>query len=166
MIKANELAAKADEDYITQCRAQGLYPLVYYPHNLHFIWMGAAASGRGRLAMESAKKLAGSVPDEALSTVPILQGFLVVPYWAMVRFGQWDAILADKGPAFATPFTRGVFSYARAMALIAKDRLPDAEQELARLREFASDPAIKGPTTFSANAGVRDPAHCAGSGGG
>ena len=31
VIKANELAAKADEDYITQCRAQGIYPLVYYP---------------------------------------------------------------------------------------------------------------------------------------
>ncbi len=154
VIKANELAAKADEDYITQCRAQGIYPLVYYPHNLHFIWMGATASGRGRLAVESAKKLAGSVPAEALSTVPILQGFLVVPYWAMVRFGQWDAILADKGPVFATPYTRGAFSYARAMALVAKDRLPDAEQELARLREFANDPAIKGPTTFSANAGV------------
>jgi hypothetical protein len=85
--------------------------------------------------------------------VPILQGFLVVPYWAMVRFGQWDAILADPGPKHATPFTRGAFSYARAMALIAKDRLADAEQELARLREFASDPALKGQTTFSSNQG-------------
>ena len=153
VIKANELAAKADEDYIAQCRAQGLYPLAYYPHNLHFIWMGASASGRGKLALESAKKLAGSVPGEALSTVPILQGFLVVPYWAMVRFGQWDAILADPGPTHATPFTRGAFSYARAMALLAKDRLADAEQELARLREFASDPALKGQTTFSSNQG-------------
>jgi tetratricopeptide (TPR) repeat protein len=153
VIKANELAAKADEDYIAQCRAQGLYPLAYYPHNLHFIWMGASASGRGKLALESARKLAGSVPGEALSTVPILQGFLVVPYWAMVRFGQWDAILADPGPKHATPFTRGAFSYARAMALLAKDKLADAEQELARLREFASDPALKGQTTFSSNQG-------------
>ena len=40
------------------------------------------------------------------------------------------------------------------MALVAKDRLTDAEQELARLREFANDPVIKGPTTFSANTGV------------
>ena len=153
VIKANELAAKADEDYIAQCRAQGLYPLAYYPHNLHFIWMGATASGRGKLATESAKKLAGSVPAEALSSVPILQGFLVVPYWAMVRFGQWDAILADKGPSFGTPFTKGAFSYARAMAFIAKDRLLEAEQELTRLRELAGDPALKGQTTFSTNQG-------------
>src|SRR5687767_15769422 len=96
VVRVNLLAAKADEDYIAQCRAQGLYPLAYYPHNLHFIWMGASASGRSTLAMNAARKLAGSVPREALATVPILQGFLAVPYWAMVRFGQWDAILADK----------------------------------------------------------------------
>jgi tetratricopeptide (TPR) repeat protein len=155
VIKANELAAKADEDYIAQCRAQGLYPLAYYPHNLHFIWMGASASGRGRLAMDSARKLAGSVPREALATVPILQGFLAVPYWAMVRFGQWDAILADKGPQHDTPFMRGVWRYARAMALIARDRLADAEVELGKLKEAVADPALKGMTTFSVNPGAQ-----------
>lgn len=34
---ANERAAAADEDYIAQCNAQGLYPAAYYPHNLHFL---------------------------------------------------------------------------------------------------------------------------------
>ena len=154
VIKANEMAAKADEDYIAQCRAQGLYPLAYYPHNLHFIWMGASASGRGALALEAGRKLAGQVPHEALATVPILQGFLVVPYWAMVRFGQWDTILADKGPQHATAFTTGVWHYARAMAFIAKDRLADAEQELAKLNEKLGDASLKGPTTFSINTGV------------
>jgi tetratricopeptide (TPR) repeat protein len=154
VIKVNEMAAKADEDYIAQCRAQGLYPLAYYPHNLHFIWMGASASGRSRLALESGRKLAGQVPHEALATVPILQGFLVVPYWAMVRFGEWDAILADKGPHHATAFTTGVWHYARAMAFIAKNRLTDAEQELAKLNEKLGDPSLQGPTTFSINTGV------------
>ena len=154
VIKANELAAKADEDYIAQCRAQGLYPLAYYPHNLHFIWMGASASGRGQLALASARKLAGQVPREALATVPILQGFLVVPYWAMVRFGQWDAILADKGPQHATAFTTGVWHYARAMAFIARDRLAEAEQELTKLTAQAGDASLKGQTTFSTNTGA------------
>ncbi len=153
VVKANLLAAKADEDYIAQCRAQGLYPLVYYPHNLHFIWMGATAAGQGALALDSARKLAGSVPPEALSTVPILQGFLVVPYWAMVRFGQWDAILSDAGPRMKTPFTEGVWRYARAMALTSKGRLDEATQELTRLRTIVDDATIKAQTTFSANSG-------------
>ena len=154
VIKANEMAAKADEDYIAQCRAQGLYPLAYYPHNLHFIWMGASASGRGQLAVDAATKLAAQVPKDALANVPILQGFLVVPYFAKVRFGRWDAILAESDPSFPTPFTRGMRHYARALAFVAKDRLPDAEQELAKLNAELKDPALKGQTTFSTNVGT------------
>ena len=154
VIASNLLAAKADEDYIAQCKAQGIYPLVYYPHNLHFIWMGASASGQGKLAIESAVKLANAIPQEALGTVPILQGFIVVPYWAMVRFAKWDDILADKGPRHDTTFTRGAWRYARAMALIAKGRLEDAEAELAQLKKVLTDESLKGQVTFSSNTGL------------
>ena len=153
VVKSNQLAAKADEDYIVQCKAQGLYPLGYYPHNLHFIWMGATASGQSRLALDSAKRVASSIPKEALASVPILQGFLVVPYWAMVRFAQWDEILSDKGPQHETPFTRGAWRYARAMAFIAKGRIPDAERELEALKTLLADETMKGQVTFSANTG-------------
>ena len=154
VISSNLLAAKADEDYITQCKAQGMYPLGYYPHNLHFIWMGATASGQRKLAIESAYRVANSIPHASLGDIPIIQGFVVVPYWAMVRFGQWDEILADKGPHYQTAFTKGAWRYARAMALIAKDRLTDAETELAELKTLLADESLKGQTTFSSNPGV------------
>ena len=151
VVKSNQLAVLADEDYIAQCRAQGLYPLSYYPHNIHFIWMGATASGQRKVALDAARKLAAAIPAEALGTVPILQGFLVVPYWAMVRFGEWDEILADKGPRHDTTFTRSAWRYARAMAFIAKGRLRQADAELARLRTLVNDPSLKAQVTFSAN---------------
>jgi tetratricopeptide (TPR) repeat protein len=153
VVKSNQLAVQADEDYIAQCRAQGLYPLGYYPHNIHFIWMGATASGQRKVALDAARKVAAAIPAEALGSVPILQGFLVVPYWAMVRFGEWDAILADKGPRHDTVFTRGAWRYARAMALTAKGRLTDADAELARLRTLVNDPSLKSQVTFSTNTG-------------
>lgn len=153
VVTSNQLAAKADEDYIAQCRAQGIYPLGYYPHNIHFIWMGATASGRRALAIESARKLAGAIPQEALASVPILQGFLVVPYWAMVRFAQWQDILADEGPRHGTPFTRGAWRYARAMALTATGRLDEAERELAILEKLVGDPSLNAQVTFSSNTG-------------
>ena len=121
--------------------------------------MGATASGQKTLALESARKLANQVPRQALATVPILQGFLVVPYWAMVRFEQWDAILADKGPDHETLFTRGVWHYARALAFTALDRLDDAERELATLRELVAEPDMKKETTFSSQQRLRDSAH-------
>jgi len=154
VVRVNLLAAQADEDYIAQCRAQGLYPLAYYPHNLHFIWMGASASGQKALAIESARKLAAAVPHEALASAPILQGFLVVPYYAMVRFSEWDALLAEPRPAHETAFTRGIYRYARAMALINRNRLDEAERELAGLKADVTDPSVKGQTTFSSNTGV------------
>jgi tetratricopeptide (TPR) repeat protein len=154
VVKSNQMAVKADEDYIAQCRAQGMYPLGYYPHNIHFVWMGATASGQGKVALEAARKLADAIPAEALGQVPILQGFLVVPYWAMVRFARWDEILSDKGPRHDTAFTRGAWRFARAMALTATNKLPEAEQELAELNKLVDDPSLKGSTTFSPNTGT------------
>ena len=40
----------ADEDYITQCRAQGMYPMAYYPHNVHFLWWSATFDGQSARA--------------------------------------------------------------------------------------------------------------------
>jgi tetratricopeptide (TPR) repeat protein len=154
VIKSNLLAVKADEDYITQCRAQGIYPLGYYPHNLHFVWMGATAAGQGKLALEYARKTAAAIPHDALGELPILQGFVVVPYWAMVRFGKWQDILADTGPHFETAFTRGAWRYARAIAFIATDRLDEAATELTELKKLLDDPSLKEQTTFSTNNGL------------
>jgi tetratricopeptide (TPR) repeat protein len=152
VVKANRMAIAADEDYITQCRAQGIYPLAYYPHNLHFLWMGASMAGRSRLAIDAADKTAKVIPPGALQEMPFLQGFLAVPYWTKVRFGLWDEILAYKAPARDTLFLRGVRHYARASAFIGKRRLKDAERELKQLRSVLADPALaKEPASFSAN---------------
>jgi tetratricopeptide (TPR) repeat protein len=154
VVRVNQLAAKADEEYIAACRAQGLYPLAYYPHNLHFIWMGASASGQRTLAIESARKLAAAVPADGLQAAPILQGFLAVPYLALVRFSAWDQILAEKAPTHDTAYMKSIWTYARAMAFLGKDRVDDAERALADIKMLVADPALKGQTTFSANSGI------------
>ena len=50
----NVRAIAADEDYLAQCQAQGLYPMSYYPHNVHFLW--AAATFEGRSAVASTRR--------------------------------------------------------------------------------------------------------------
>ncbi len=116
--------------------------------------MGASASGQRTLAIESARKLAAAVPAEGLQAAPILQGFLAVPYLAMVRFSEWDQILAEKAPAHDTAFMKSVWKYARAMALLGKDRVDEAERELGEIKTLIADPSLKGQTTFSANSGI------------
>jgi len=151
-VKANQTAVAADEAYIAQCRAQGMYPLGYYPHNIHFIWMGATMSGQSALAIASARKVAAAVPAAALKDTPPLQGFLVVPYYALVRFSKWDEILAEPAPAYDTIFTRGLWHYARGRAFTGKGRLEDAEKELAALEAIVKDPALPSlPASASLN---------------
>jgi tetratricopeptide (TPR) repeat protein len=154
VVASNQQAVKADEDYIAQCRVQGLYPLGYYPHNIHFIWMGATAAGQSALALGAARKTSAAIPDEALENIPALQGFTVVPYWAMVRFGRWTDILADAGPRHDAAFSRAVWRFARAMAFTATERLEEAEQELVRLEQELTDRSLAGATTSSMNSSL------------
>jgi tetratricopeptide (TPR) repeat protein len=149
-IRANELAVAADEDYITQCRAQGLYPMAYYPHNIHFLWFSATFDGRGRTAVESAKSLASKIDDETLKAVPLLAGFRVVPYYALTRFGRWDEMLKEPEPPAHSPVLRAVWHYARGLSLVATGQTDAAVPELARLRELLADESMKQPL-FSPN---------------
>jgi predicted Zn-dependent protease len=70
-----------------------------------------------------------------------------------VQFARWDDILAEQGPTHDTPFTRGAWLYARAMAYVGKGQLEEAERELGALEEVVKDPALNGQTTFSTNTG-------------
>jgi tetratricopeptide (TPR) repeat protein len=151
VVSSNQRAALADEDYIRQCRAQGMYPLGYYPHNVHFIWVGATMSGQSKLAIESARKTAAVVSSATTEQIPFVQGFLVVPYYAMVRFGKWDDLIAEPKPEHDTFFTRGIWHYARGTAFAAKDRMDEAQQELAALQKILADPALQKMPQFSQN---------------
>ena len=139
---SNEAAALADEDYITQCRAQGLYPMGYYPHNIHFLWSSSTMEGRSATAIASARKVASKVDDAAMKEMPLMAGFRVVPYYALTRFGKWDEMLAEPAPP-DNLFLQGTWHYARGLAHAAKGQLFDADRELADLRKIAADPALK-----------------------
>ena len=150
--RSNELAIAADEDYISQCRAQGLYPMAYYPHNLHFLWFAATAEGRSKLAIEAARKAASQVNDETLKAVPLLAGFRVVPYYALTRFGKWDEMLREPEPPATSAYLTGMWRYARGTAFLGKGQIDSADQEFAKLDEIMADKSLDQPL-FSPNTG-------------
>jgi tetratricopeptide (TPR) repeat protein len=150
--RSNELAIAADEDYISQCRAQGLYPMAYYPHNLHFLWFAATADGRSAMAIAAARKAASRVDDETLKAVPLLAGFRVVPYYALTRFGKWDEMLREPEPPATSAYLSGMWHYARGTAFLGKGQTDSADQEFAKLDEIMADKSLDGPL-FSPNTG-------------
>ena len=150
--RSNELAIAADEDYISQCRAQGLYPMAYYPHNLHFLWFAATADGRSAVAIAAARKAASRVDDETLKAVPLLAGFRVVPYYALTRFGKWDEMLGEPEPPATSAYLLGMWHYARGTAFLGKGQTDSADREFAKLDEMMADKSLDQPL-FSPNTG-------------
>jgi tetratricopeptide (TPR) repeat protein len=149
-MKSNELAIAADEDYIAQCQAQGLYPMGYYPHNIHFLWFAASFDGQSRVAIESGRKLAAKIDDETLKAVPMLAGFRIVPYYALTRFGHWEEMLKEPEPPAFNAVLRATWLYTRGLALVATGRVDEAAAHLDRLRALLPDEAMKQPL-FSPN---------------
>lgn len=151
--KANQQAVAADEAYITACRKQGLYPLAYMPHNRHFLWASATLAGQSELALTAAREVAERQDLEAMreAGLGVLQHFWVTPIYALVRFGGWETILAEPEPAEDLLYPRGVWHYARGMALTRLGRVEEASQELDRLAEIAANPILETVTVFDIN---------------
>jgi pimeloyl-ACP methyl ester carboxylesterase len=151
-IRSNQLAVAADESYLSHCRAQGFYPMAYYPHNIHFLWFAASMDAQAGLAADTARRVAARISDDVLAEMPFTAGFRVVPYWTHVRFGRWTAMLGEARPPASNVFLTGAWHYARGTALAATGRLDEAEAELASLEALMADPALDQPL-FSPNTG-------------
>ena len=130
---ANERAILADEDYLAQCQAQGLYPVSYYPHNLHFLWAAATFEGRGEVAVDAARKVAAKVPHHHAGALSWTADFPVTPMLAYARFGRWQDVLTEPKPPANQPYAIGIWHYTRGLALVARRQLDRAGVELAAI---------------------------------
>jgi hypothetical protein len=127
-VKTNEEAASVDRAYIKASGAQGIYAMMYYSHNLHFIAMCASMDGNYPEAKKNADLLAEHV-GPVVKMMPPLEGFMTIPMAVDLRFHQWDDILAMKQPDPDMKTTTGFWHFARGMALAGKGRVEEAEAE-------------------------------------
>jgi tetratricopeptide (TPR) repeat protein len=140
---ANEKAIAADEDYITQCRAQGLYPLEYYPHNIHFLWLSSTWEGRSKVALEAARKVSENGAQHVHELSPAGQIFPVISLYANARFGKWEEILKEKQPPTDRKYWLGMWHYARGLAFARTKRFREADGESKKLSALAADRSLE-----------------------
>ncbi len=131
--EANVRAAAVDEEYIAQCNAQGFYPALYYPHNIHFLWAASSMEGRSAVAIEAARKVAENVRLEQIEQFPTVEFFKTIPILALTQFGRWDAILQEPEPPENLDYSNAIWHYARGTALIKKDDIEGALAQRAAL---------------------------------
>lgn len=141
-VDANALAAKVDEDYIKQCNAQGFYPAMYYPHNIHHLWSSASMMGQSKVAIDAARKLADNVSLEQIDQFPTVEFFKTVPLQSLVQFGKWAEIMAEPQPRADLGFSNAIWRYARGMALANTGNVAGARAEHAQLVGLKANPKV------------------------
>jgi len=150
---ANEKAMRVDDNYIAQCRTQGVYPVAYVPHNRHFLWAMASMQGSSLKAISAAEHMASHI-DTSLMREPglgTLQHYWVTPNFAYVRFGQWEKILKVSKPDVDLKYPMGVWHYARGVAFTAMGKMDEARAELKLLQTLAEDHELKSVTVWEIN---------------
>jgi tetratricopeptide (TPR) repeat protein len=145
---SNRDAARVDEAYLKTHGAGGLYPWMYYTHNLHFLAIASATAGRFADAMTAAKQLEAYVAPH-VKEMPMLEGFMIVTPLILVQFHRWDDIEKLPQPDSSLPATKAIWHFAQGMAFDAKGRATDAQREFALLDQAAK--SVPADASFGLN---------------
>ena len=107
-VQANQHAIHTDEVFIEGQHPMGVYPLAYYPHNIHFLAFASTMAGRSAQAIEASNTLTSKVNLDAARQVGLLQEMLPYHALTLTTFGKWDDVLAEPLPPedilFSTPW--------------------------------------------------------------
>ena len=99
--------------------------------------------GNSKLAIESAHKVAEKIPDQVAMAVPVIQSFDAIPFFALVRFGKWEEILAEPQPVADLHYATGIWHWARGMAYANTGDLEKAQADYAAVMELAQADDMK-----------------------
>ena len=126
---ANVQAIKVDEAYIATVKPDGVYPMMYYPHNIHFLWAAASMEGRSADAIRAGREVTKNVSPEMVKEMGMVEYFVPTALFALARFGKWSDILAEPAPPPDQPYATGIWHYARGLAFAATGQLDEAAKE-------------------------------------
>lgn len=132
--KSNADAIVADQNYIKKSGAEGVYPMMYYNHNIHFLASANAMNGNYAGAIKSSRDLHDNVKP-LVAAMPMLEMFTPYPAVTLVRFRKWEVILREQMPPAEMVITTAMWHFARGVASAETGKPDDAEKELAALRE-------------------------------
>jgi len=125
---ANDKAAKVDREYIAATNAGGVYPLMYYNHNLDFLASAAMMSGQFAKASQAAAQLVESVMP-AVSAMPMIEPFGAKKLYVLLRFARWDDVFRLPQPDAKLALLTTLSHFGRGVASAARGNAAHAERE-------------------------------------
>lgn len=115
-MKANVLAARADEQYLAQVGDDGLYRFGYYPHNVHFLLTSGQMIGDMHTVANQSARLARILDADVARALPWVQAIHAAPSFALAQYGSPEAILALNDTPTDLAYVEAMRRYARAIA--------------------------------------------------
>lgn len=140
---ATEKANVSDSSYIVQCKSQGAYPLLYYPHNIHFLAACAFLEGNSNKAIQAAWSVSRNADKTYMDESATVQHYWIIPYYMLVHLAKWDDILQLPAPPDHMKYPTAIWHYARGMAYLAKSEKYKALESLEKVNEIAADESLK-----------------------
>ena len=121
--------ANADHAYLRESATSGgMYDMMYYCHDLHFLAASDSMAGDFTHAKRAADELAVHV-GPMLNDMPMAEVYLPTPIFVLVRFHRWDEILRLAPPDPKLVMTTAFWHFARGSAFAAKGQIAMAEAE-------------------------------------
>jgi len=117
--RANQAAVDADRAYLRAAHPDGVYPALYYTHNLHFLTAAQGMAGQSAAAARAATMLSAQARtlDAGGPMAPLAEYFVPTPLFVALRFQRWDALLKAPAPDARLPGATALWHFARALAL-------------------------------------------------
>ena len=142
-VQTNQKAAEVDRTYIKQTGVQGIYPMMYYSHNLHFVAACGAMNGRYAEARKNADLLVANVGPH-VKDMPPLEGFMTIPVAVEIRFHHWNELLKMPAPDPAMKTASVFWHFGRGLALAGTGDIAGAEAEykIVSAAEAATPPDV------------------------
>lgn len=147
-MQANAKAADVDRKYIAETRADGVYPAMYFNHNLDFLASAAMMAGRYADALKAAQELTANVLPQ-LKAMPMLEPFGAKTLFVHVRFSKWTEVLALPAPPSDATMLTALHHWGRAVAHAGLGASADAAKERDAYRTALQ--AIPKDTPFNMN---------------
>ncbi len=136
--EANRRAIEADAWFRSRNPRPGFYA-TYMAHNRQFLGFVGMMTGRSAEALRAARAMEAEIPDDLLRRfLPPLDGIRAVVPEILVRFGRWEAVLAEPAPAEDLPLATALWRFTRSVSLAALGRMEDAEAERTKFRAAAA----------------------------
>lgn len=129
--RSNAIGAEADRVYLRESGTTGsLYDMMYYAHNVHFLYAAESMAGKFAAAKRAADELVAHVAP-MVHDMPMSETYLPTVTFVLLRFHRWDEILKLPAPDRRLAMTTAFWHFARGSAAAAEGQieLAEAEQE-------------------------------------